>query len=198
MYALLIPARYAVAVLFVVACFVSVAMGTSVGTITLLVPIASAVSAASGFELAFCVASVMGGAMFGDNLSFISDTTIAACNGQGCEMKDKFRENFWIAFPAAVATLILILILSFQTEVQGQVSQSYHLVQVIPYVLVLIGGIIGINVFVVLLVGIVSGRLSCWPEGISHRSIFLQTWGMAFPECLKPAWLRFWLRQCVP
>jgi len=81
----LIPARYAVAVLFVVACFVSVAMGTSVGTITLLVPIASAVSAASGFELAFCVASVMGGAMFGDNLSFISDTTIAACNGQGCE-----------------------------------------------------------------------------------------------------------------
>ena len=95
--------------------------------------------------------------MFGDNLSFISDTTIAACNGQGCEMKDKFRENFWIAFPAAVATLILILILSFQTEVQGQVSQSYHLVQVIPYVLVLIGGIIGINVFVVLLIGIVSG-----------------------------------------
>ena len=94
--------------------------------------------------------------MFGDNLSFISDTTIAACNGQGCEMKDKFRENFWIAFPAAAATLILILILSFQTEVQGQVSQSYHLVQVIPYVLVLIGGIIGINVFVVLLVGIVS------------------------------------------
>ena len=143
--------------MFVVACFVSVAMGTSVGTITLLVPIASAVSAASGFDLAFCVASVMGGAMFGDNLSFISDTTIAACNGQGCEMKDKFRENFWIAFPAAVATLILILILSFQTEVQGQVSQSYHLVQVIPYVLVLIGGIIGINVFVVLLIGIVSG-----------------------------------------
>ena len=153
----LIPARYAVAVLFVVSCFVSVAMGTSVGTITLLVPIASAVSAASGFDLAFCVASVMGGAMFGDNLSFISDTTIAACNGQGCEMKDKFRENFWIAFPAAAATLILILILSFQTEVQGQVSQSYHLVQVIPYVLVLIGGIIGINVFVVLLIGIVSG-----------------------------------------
>ena len=74
----LIPARYAVAVLFVVSCFVSVAMGTSVGTITLLVPIASAVSAASGFELAFCVASVMGGAMFGDNLSFISDTTIAS------------------------------------------------------------------------------------------------------------------------
>ena len=153
----LIPARFSVAVLFVVACFVSVAMGTSVGTITLLTPIAVAVSRASGFDMAFCVASVMGGAMVGDNLSFISDTTIAACNGQGCEMKDKFRENFWIAFPAAVITLILILVLSFQTDIQGQVSQSYNLVQIIPYVLVLIGGIIGLNVFIVLLTGIVSG-----------------------------------------
>ena len=155
----LIPARFSVAVLFVVACFVSVAMGTSVGTITLLVPIAAAVSSASGFDLAFCVASVMGGAMFGDNLSFISDTTIVACNGQGCEMKDKFRENFWIAFPAALITLVLILILSFQTEIQGHVSQSYHLLQILPYVLVLVGGIIGINVFVVLLTGIVSGAI---------------------------------------
>lgn len=155
----LIPARFSVAVLFMVGCFVSVAMGTSVGTITLLTPIAVAVSTASGFDLAFCVASVMGGAMFGDNLSFISDTTIAACNGQGCEMKDKFRENFWIALPAAVVTLILILVLSFQTEIQGHVIQPYHLTQVIPYVLVLIGGIVGINVFVVLLTGIVSGAL---------------------------------------
>ena len=155
----LIPARFSVAVLFMVGCFVSVAMGTSVGTITLLTPIAVAVSTASGFDLAFCVASVMGGAMFGDNLSFISDTTIAACNGQGCEMKDKFRENFWIALPAAVVTLILILVLSFQTEIQGHVIQPYHLTQVIPYVFVLIGGIVGINVFVVLLTGIVSGAL---------------------------------------
>ena len=90
----LIPARFSVAVLFVVACFVSVAMGTSVGTITLLTPIAVAVSKASGFDMAFCVASVMGGAMFGDNLSFISDTTIAACNGQGCQMKDKIPGKF--------------------------------------------------------------------------------------------------------
>ena len=78
-----IPAQYAVAVLFVVACFVSLAMGTSVGTITLITPIAAAVSSASGFDIALCVGSVVGGAMFGDNLSFISDTTIAACNGQG-------------------------------------------------------------------------------------------------------------------
>lgn len=90
----IIPAQFSVAVLFVVSCFVSLAMGTSVGTITLITPIAVSVSTASGFALPLCVASVMGGAMFGDNLSFISDTTIAACNGQGCEMKDKFKENF--------------------------------------------------------------------------------------------------------
>ena len=84
----IIPARFSVAVLFVVSCFVSTAMGTSVGTITLITPIAVPIAAASGFSLPLCIGAVMGGAMFGDNLSFISDTTIAACNGQGCEMKD--------------------------------------------------------------------------------------------------------------
>ena len=153
----LIPARFSVAVLFVVACFVSTSMGTSVGTITLIVPIAAAVSETSGFSLALCVASVIGGAMFGDNLSFISDTTIAACNGQGCQMKDKFRENFWIAFPAAVVTVIIIGVLSMNTNINGSVHHNYNLVQIIPYVLVLMGGIIGWNVFLVLLTGIVSG-----------------------------------------
>lgn len=155
----IIPTRFSVAVLFGVACFVSLAMGTSVGTITLLTPIAVAVSAASGFGLPLCVASVIGGSMFGDNLSFISDTTIAACNGQGCAMKDKFRENFWIALSAAVATLLLILILSFRTDISGSVTESYHLLQIVPYILVLVGGIIGVNVFVVLLIGIVSGAI---------------------------------------
>ena len=171
------PAKLAVAVLFVVACFVSMAMGTSVGTITLLTPIAAAVAKDSGFSLPLCVASVMGGSMFGDNLSFISDTTIAACSTQGCQMKDKFRENFWIAFPAAVATLILILVLSFQSEIQGHVSQSYHLVQVLPYVLVLIGGIIGINVFVVLLTGIVSGAFIMLIGGHTTPVDFLTNMG---------------------
>lgn len=155
----IIPAKFAVAVLFVVACFVSTAMGTSVGTITLITPIAVAVSAASGFDLALCVGSVVGGAMFGDNLSFISDTTIAACNGQGCEMKDKFRENFGIALPAALATLVLIIVLSLNTELNGAVENTYNLVKIIPYVLVLIGGIIGVNVFVVLLIGIGTGAI---------------------------------------
>ncbi|MBR3848328.1 MAG: Na+/H+ antiporter NhaC family protein, partial [Oscillospiraceae bacterium] len=148
-----IPAQFAVAVLFVVACLVSLSMGTSVGTITLITPIAVAVSRASGFDMALCVASVMGGAMFGDNLSFISDTTIAACNGQGCKMKDKFRANFFIALPAAVVSLVLLLALSLGTEISGTVENTYNLVQIIPYILVLVGGIIGINVFIVLLIG---------------------------------------------
>ena len=155
----MLPPRFAVAVLFVVACFVSTAMGTSCGTIALIVPIGIAVSEASGFNLALCIASVMGGAMFGDNLSFISDTTIAACNTQGCAMKDKFRANFWIALPAAILTLAIILVLSMSAPINGEITNSYSLIQLIPYVLVLVGGIVGINVFVVLLVGIASGSV---------------------------------------
>ena len=154
----IIPPRFAVVVLFVVACFVSTAMGTSVGTITLLTPIAVEVATASHFEVALCVGTVVGGAMFGDNLSFISDTTIAACNGQGCAMKDKFRGNFWIALPAALATLLLILVLTVGHEV-AVIDREYSLVQIIPYVLVLLGGVLGINGFVVLLGGIVSGAV---------------------------------------
>ncbi len=151
-----IPPRFAVAVLFVVACFVSTAMGTSVGTITLLTPIAVEVATASHFDAALCVGTVVGGAMFGDNLSFISDTTIAACNGQGCPMRDKFQGNFFIALPAALATLTLVILMSMNHEVNAVVGE-YNLIQIIPYVLVLIGGIVGINVFVVLLLGIISG-----------------------------------------
>ena len=154
----LIPARFAVAVLFIVACFVSTAMGTSVGTITLIAPIAVEVAQVSNFNVALCVGTVVGGAMFGDNLSFISDTTIAACNGQGCAMKDKFKGNFWIALPAAIATLVLILIVTANHETTP-IQQEYSLLQVLPYLLVLIGGIAGINVFVVLLVGILSGSV---------------------------------------
>ena len=152
----LIPARYAVVVLFLVACFVSTAMGTSVGTITLLTPIAVEVAQASQFAIPLCVGTVVGGAMFGDNLSFISDTTIAACNGQGCAMKDKFRGNFWIALPAALGTLLIIVLLTL-TQDPVPIHADYNLIQIIPYVLVLGGGIAGINVFVVLLIGIFSG-----------------------------------------
>lgn len=93
----------------------------------------------------------------GDNLSFISDTTIAACSTQGTEMKDKFRANFKIALPAALATLVLIIVISLGTDVQNAVSGDHDLVLIIPYLLVLIGGILGLNVFVVLLIGIAAG-----------------------------------------
>ena len=172
-----IPPRFAVAVLFVVSCFVSTAMGTSVGTITLITPIAVAVADASGVSLALCIGSVMGGAMFGDNLSFISDTTIAACQGQGCEMRDKFRENFAIALPAALVTLVLILVLSLRQEIPALDLPGYNLVQIIPYVLVLIGGIAGVTVFVVLLIGILSGAVIMLATGAIPPTELLASMG---------------------
>ncbi|OLR63947.1 sodium:proton antiporter [Anaerostipes sp. 992a] len=155
----LVPMRFAPAVLFIVACFISTAMGTSTGTIALIVPIAVSVANITGFSPALCIGSVMGGAMFGDNLSLISDTTIAACNTQGCTMKDKFRENFHIAFPAALVSVVVILMISAGVEQHGVVRDSYSLIQIIPYILVLIGGIAGMNVFLILFVGIVTGAI---------------------------------------
>ena len=168
------PARFAVVVLFIVSCFVSTAMGTSVGTITLIAPIAVAISEGSGFPLALCVGTVVGGAMFGDNLSFISDTTIAACNGQGCEMKDKFRTNFAIVVPAAVVTLGVISVLSMKSDIADSISKEYDMIQIIPYVLVLLSGIVGVNVFVTLMIGIISGSV-----------IMLATGAVNFPDLLS-------------
>ena len=167
------PARFAVVVLFIVSCFVSTAMGTSVGTITLIAPIAVAISESSGFPLALCVGTVVGGAMFGDNLSFISDTTIAACNGQGCEMKDKFRTNFAIVVPAAIVTLGIIIALSMKAGVAETINNEYDMIQIIPYVLVLVSGIIGVNVFLTLIIGILSGSI-----------IMLATGAVNFPDLL--------------
>ena len=151
------PPWAAVAVLFIASCFVSTAMGTSCGTITLIVPIAVAVADVSGFSLPLCIGAVMGGAMFGDNLSFISDTTIAACNTQGCAMRDKFFANFKIALPAAIITLAIILFSSVSANLSAIETPEYNMMLLIPYVLVLVGGIAGLNVFLVLLVGILSG-----------------------------------------
>lgn len=173
----IIPARFSVLVLFVVSCFVSLAMGTSVGTITLITPIAVSVANGSGFGTAICIGAVMSGAMFGDNLSFISDTTIAACNGQGCQMKDKFRQNFGIALPAALVTLVIFFLKTFRAEVGGGIAQDYNLIQIIPYVLVLIGGIVGINVFVVLLIGIVSGSFIMLATGATQATELLGNMG---------------------
>ena len=172
----IVPAKLAVAMIFVIACFVSTAMGTSVGTITLIVPIAVEVALASGYSVPLCIGTVIGGSMFGDNLSFISDTTIAACNGQGCAMKDKFKGNFWIALPAAIATLVLILLLTMGHDT-APIDESYDLVQIIPYVLVLAGGVAGINVFIVLLTGIVSGAVIMLLTGQVEATALLASMG---------------------
>ncbi len=171
----IIPPQFAVSVLFVVGCFISTAMGTSVGTITLLTPIAVEVAAAAGYSPALCIGTVVGGAMFGDNLSVISDTTIAACNGQGCAMKDKFRGNFAIAFPAALMTLAIILFRTLGQEAQV-VTGAYDLLLMLPYLLVLIGGISGLNVFLVLIGGVVSGAI-----------MVLLTGNTTFPQLLTNA-----------
>lgn len=172
-----IPARFSVLVLFFVSAFVSLAMGTSVGTITLIMPIAVAVAESTGFGMAICAGAVVGGAMFGDNLSFISDTTIAACNGQACAMQDKFKENIFIAMPAALATMLIILVKTLGADIGEAVTSDYNLVQIIPYMLVLAGGIIGMNVFLVLILGIVSGSVIMLATGAVEATELLSKMG---------------------
>ena len=151
----LIPAHFVVAGLFVIGCFISVSMGTSMGTIAALAPIAAEVSRQTGFSLAVCTAAVVCGAMFGDNLSMISDTTIAAVKTQGCEMKDKFKANFLIVLPAAVITVIFFWLITGGMNYKLKEIGDYNLLEVLPYVVVLVGALIGINVFLVLIGGTV-------------------------------------------
>lgn len=151
----LIPSHFVVAGLFIIGCFISVSMGTSVGTITALSPIAVGISEATGFSMAICIAAVVCGAMFGDNLSMISDTTIAAVKTQGCEMKDKFKMNFLIVLPAAIITIIFFWLMTRNVKFDSSVVYEYNLLLVLPYIVVLVGALIGINVFLVLIGGTV-------------------------------------------
>ncbi len=151
----ILPAQAAIPGLFVIACIISLAMGTSVGTITVLTPIAVTVAASAGFNLPLCVGTVVGGAMFGDNLSFISDTTIAATRTQGVNMKDKFLNNFRIALPAALITLGILIVMAIMAGTPALDDFEYNIWQAIPYFVVLIAALCGINVFLVLGGGIV-------------------------------------------
>ncbi len=150
-----LPPQFAIPGLFVIACFISLSMGTSVGTIAALAPIAVEISHKTGFAMPLCIGSVVCGAMFGDNLSMISDTTIAAVKTQGCQMKDKFRMNFFIVLPAAVITLLIFYFLSKNGGFEISGSLNYNLWQVFPYLLVLVCALIGLNVFIVLIGGTV-------------------------------------------
>lgn len=150
----IIPKGFEVPGLFLIACLISMAMGTSVGSITVLVPIAVAISSNGGLSLPLCVGAVVGGSMFGDNLSFISDTTIAATKTQGVAMKDKFKTNVKVSLPAAIITFAILVIYSFMNKGETIGNFDFNIWQAIPYFLVLMLSIIGINVFLVLIIGI--------------------------------------------
>ena len=150
-----LPPRFAVAGIFVIACFISLSMGTSMGTIAALAPIAAGISEKAGISLAVCTGAVVCGAMFGDNLSMISDTTIAATRTQGCAMKDKFRVNFFIVLPAAVITVIIFLALTWNSSFELAEELPFNVFQALPYLFVLIAALMGLNVFFVLSAGTV-------------------------------------------
>ena len=150
-----IPAQYITAGLFVISAFISVATGTSMGTISTVAPIAIATAEKAGLNMTLIVAAIIGGAMFGDNLSVISDTTIAATRTQNCELKDKFKVNFYIALPAAVLTFVLLIVFGKPETIVPIQKLDYNLVKVIPYILVLGLAISGFNVFLTLGVGTV-------------------------------------------
>ena len=151
----IIPNNMAVPGIFVIACLISMSMGTSVGTISVIIPIAAEIVKATGLSMPLVIASVVGGAMFGDNLSVISDTTIAATRTQGVEMKDKFKVNFFLALPAAVATVIILAVYTMRTAAPRLDYYEFNIWLAIPYFLVLVLALIGLNVFVVLGIGIV-------------------------------------------
>ncbi len=151
----ILPSSVAVMGLMLIGCFISLSMGTSMGTIAALAPVAAGISDKTGFSPALCIGAVVCGAMFGDNLSMISDTTIAAVKTQGCNMKDKFKANFLIVFPAAVAALLIFFLITRRAEYVIEGDLEYSLLKIVPYMAVLVGALVGINVFAVLIGGTV-------------------------------------------
>ena len=170
----IIPPQFMVVGLFVIGCFISLSMGTSMGTITALAPIALGVAEQTDFPVAICIGATVCGAMFGDNLSMISDTTIAAVRTQGCEMKDKFKQNFFIVLPAAIITIFLFYLRTREMTYESG-SYDYNFVEVIPYLVVLVGALIGFNVFAVLFSGIILSMI----VGIANGSFtFMESFGL--------------------
>ena len=150
----LLPANILIAGIFVIGCFISLSVGTSLGTVVALTPVAIGIAEQTGIHLGLALGAVIGGAMFGDNLSFISDTTIAAARTQGCKMKDKFKVNFIIVLPAAIITFVIYLFLN-NNNISSTPSEhiTYQWIKIIPYLFVLISALAGLNVFMVLLLG---------------------------------------------
>ena len=166
----LLPGGLLLGGLFLAACFVSLSVGTSVGTVVALVPLAAGIAEKTGTDVAFMTALVVGGAFFGDNLSFISDTTIAATRTQGCAMRDKFRANFLIVMPAAILVIIYYVVVGWDVSATTEVEEV-SLVKVIPYLIVLGSAFCGVNVATVLVLGIVSVGIIGFIDG-SFSDVF--------------------------
>lgn len=170
----IIPSNFMIVGVFIVGCFISLSMGTSMGTIAALSPIAMSISEKTGLSLSLCIGAVVCGAMFGDNLSIISDTTIAAVRTQNCEMKDKFKQNFFIVLPAAILTIVILIAQTFNKSYVITDTLDYNFFKIIPYIIVLIGAISGINVFLVLLSGIFASAI----VGLAFKSFtFIEMFG---------------------
>ncbi|MGM0830975.1 MAG: Na+/H+ antiporter NhaC family protein [Bacillota bacterium] len=150
----LLPGNLIIVGLFIIAAFISLSMGTSMGTIAALAPIGVGISSGTDISMPLAMATVIGGAMFGDNLSFISDTTIAAVRTQKTEMKDKFKVNFFIVLPAAIVTMLILLVLTMGNQ-STVGAESFNWIKILPYLGVIVGALAGLNVFVVLFGGIV-------------------------------------------
>ncbi len=159
-----VPARWLLAGLFVTACFISMAMGTSVGTIVALVPIAAGIARQCGISVPYMAAVIVGGSFFGDNLSFISDTTIASTRAAGCEMRDKFRANLRIVLPAFLAVAVIYFIRGGQVVVAPEHSTAQWYLT-LPYLLVIVLALCGLNVTVVLSAGLGAAAVLGWVTG---------------------------------
>jgi Na+/H+ antiporter NhaC len=152
----LLPSSLLIPGIFVIGCFIALSIGTSMGTIVALVPIAVGIADKTGIATALAVGAVVSGAMFGDNLSIISDTTISATRTQGCEMKDKFKMNFKIVLPAAIITAVIFMLLTKNSAVVNLEVLEFNLFKILPYIIVIVTALLGVNVIVVLLLGILS------------------------------------------
>ncbi|WP_010303592.1 Na+/H+ antiporter NhaC family protein [Kurthia senegalensis] len=150
-----VPPSLLIVGLFIIGCFISLSMGTSMGTVVALAPIGVGIAQSTDIPMALAMATVVGGAMFGDNLSIISDTTIAAVRTQGTEMRDKFKVNFFIVLPAAILTAIILYVLTMNGSADALKAGEYSLIEVLPYLVVLITALAGLNVMLVLIIGIV-------------------------------------------
>jgi len=183
-----VPQNLLVVGLFIIACFISLSMGTSMGTIVALAPIGVGISQQTDLSMAFVIGAIIGGSMFGDNLSFISDTTITAVRSQGAQMRDKFKVNFWIVLPAAIATCIILWAITMGETAQVE-HLSYHLIKIVPYILVIILALAGMNVFLVLASGIVLAGAVGLADGSYHIMSLFQKIGQGMAGMYEMAFL---------